>query len=146
MRRRSTASRDATQGVKHLYDKVLRQFPEVAAYVSEHNADLPYLVVGAVADWLESVTELEVDPAIVQRIVDFDRWCLAQPRGETADDDIMTIEIVALRERLFKHDKLLALVPKIMTREELLQNRKCLTVWVGADRYQAALRLCGGVE
>ena len=103
---------------------------------------MPYVVVGYIADWLLTV---ELDPAIVQRVVDFDRWCVDQPRGETAADDIMTIEVVALREELFEHDKLLPIVPKLMSRTELLQNREYLTSWVGANRYQAALRLSGGV-
>ena len=124
--------------VKHLYDEVLRRFPEVASYVSDGDEELPYLVVGYITDWLLSI---ELDPPTVQRVVDFDRWCMDQPRGDTAADDIMTIEVVALREKLFEHDKLLPIVPKLMTHEELLQNRDYLTSWVGADRYQAALRL-----
>lgn len=131
--------------MKHLYDEVLRRFPEVAAYVSDRDEDLPYLVVGAIADWLLSVAKPALDPVTVQRVIDFDRWCMDQPSGETAADDIMTIEVVALREKLFEHDELLPLVPKLMMREELLQNREYLTGWVGADRYQAALRLSGGV-
>ena len=103
---------------------------------------MPYLVVGYIADWLLSV---ELDPTTVQRVVDFDRWCMEQPRGETAADDIMTIEVVALREKLFEHDKLLPIVPKLMTHEELLRNRDYLTSWVGAERYQAALRLTRSV-
>jgi hypothetical protein len=128
--------------VKHLYDEVLRRFPEVAPYVSDGDEELPYLVVGYIADWLLSV---DLDPATVQRVVDFDRWCMEQPGGETAADDIMTIEVVALREKLFEHDKLLPIVPKLMTHEEMLRNRDYLTSWVGADRYQAALRLTRSV-
>ncbi|MDX6289502.1 MAG: hypothetical protein QOH42_1301, partial [Blastocatellia bacterium] len=99
-------------------------------------------VVSYIADWLLSV---ELDPATIQRVVDFDRWCIDQPHGETAAHDIVTIEVVALRERLFAHDELLPIVPKLMTRQELLLAREYLTSWVGADRYQAALRLTGGV-
>jgi hypothetical protein len=135
-------NRYATEGMKHLYDEVLRRFPEVASYVSEGDDKLPHVVVSYIADWLLSV---ELDPATIQRVVDFDGWCIDQPRGKTAADDIVTIEVVALRERLFAHDKLLPIVPKLMTRQELLLAREYLTSWVGADRYQAALRLTDGV-
>jgi hypothetical protein len=130
--------------MKHLYDEVLRRFPEITSFVSEGDEELPYLVVAYVVMWLESVAKPELDPSIIERIVDFDRWCMEQPRGETAANDIMTIEVVALREELFAHDELLPLVPKLMTRPELLENREYLTHWVGADRYQAALRLYDG--
>jgi hypothetical protein len=128
--------------MKQLYDEVLRRFPEVASYVSQGDDELPYVVVSYIADWLLSV---ELDPATIQRVVDFDRWCIDQPRGKTAADDIVSIEVVALRERLFAHDELLPIVPKLMTRQELLLAREYLTSCVGVDRYQAALRLTGGV-
>lgn len=130
--------------MKHLYDEVLRRFPEVAPYVFEGDEELPYLVVGYIADWLLTMAKPALDPTIVQRVIDFDRWCTSQPPGKTADDDIMTIELVALLEKLFRHDELLPLIPKLMPREELLRNRAYLTAWVGADRYQSALRLSGG--
>jgi hypothetical protein len=38
--------------MRQLYDEVLRRFPEAGAFVSEWNADLPYLVVGAIKEWL----------------------------------------------------------------------------------------------
>ena len=129
------------QNVKQLYEQVLRQFPEVASYISDGDEELPYLVVGSIVDWLMSVAKPAIDPAIVQRVVDFDRWCMQQPRRETAADDIKTIEVVALREKLFEHDALLPIVSKLYSREELLQAREYLTSWVGTDRFQAALRL-----
>ena len=131
----------ATQGVKHLYDEVLRRFPEVASYVWEGYEELPYLVVGYIADWLLTVAKPDLAPSVVERVVDFDRWCMEHPRGETAAYDVMTIEVVALREKLFEHDELLPLIPHLMSHEELLENRDYLVTWVGADRYNAALRL-----
>jgi hypothetical protein len=73
--------------------------------------------------------------------VEFDRWCVEQPPGASAEDDLLTIEVVALREKLFKYDELMPLIPHLMSREELLENREYLATWVGADRLQAALRL-----
>jgi hypothetical protein len=127
--------------VRHLYDEVLRRFPEARPFIDEHNAELPYLVVGAVAEWLGTVAKPAFDPNVVQRVVEFDRWCAGQPRGASAEDDLLTIEVVALREKLFEHDELMPLIPHLMAREELLENRKYLVSWVGADRFQAALRL-----
>jgi hypothetical protein len=127
--------------VRRLHDEVLRRFPEVARYVRDGDEELPYVVVGYVVDWLSSVAKPTLDPAVVQRVIDFDQWCMRQPPGESAADDTATIETVALRERLFAHDELLPLVPKLMTRDEMLRNGKYLSGWVGADRYQAALRL-----
>ena len=127
--------------MKALFDEVLRRFPEVAADVDEGDEDQPYLVVGYIAKWLLSV---DLDSATIQRVVDFDRWCMQQPRGQTADDDILTIQAVGFQEELFRYDKLLPLVTKLISREELQANREYFSQWVGEDRYQAAWRLACG--
>jgi|688.fasta_scaffold1682155_1 hypothetical protein len=127
--------------MKALFDEVLQRFPELAAQVNEGDEDLPYVVVGYIAEWLLSV---ELDSAAIQRVVDFDRWCMQQPRGQTAADDILTIETVAFREKLFEYDKLLPLVPKLMSREELQASKEYFSRWVGEDRYEAAWRLACG--
>jgi hypothetical protein len=127
--------------MKALFDEVLQRFPELAAQVNEGDEDLPYVVVGYIAEWLLSV---ELDSATIQRVVDFDRWCMQQPRGQTAADDIMTIEVVGLQEELFRHDKLLPVVTKLISREVLQANKEYFSQWVGADRYQAAWRFACG--
>ena len=127
--------------MKALFDEVLQRFPELAAQVNEGDKTLPYVVVGYIAEWLLSV---ELDSATIQRVVDFDRWCMQQPRGQTAADDILTIEVVGLQEELFRHDKLLPIVTKLISREVLQANKEYFSQWVGADRYQAAWRLACG--
>ena len=127
--------------MRRLYKEVLRRFPEVKALVHRGDEELPYVVVGYVVDWLRTVAKPALDASVIQRVVDFDNWCIERPPGRTAADDIMTIEIVALREKLFRYDELLLLIPHLMPRDELLMNRDYLVAWVGKDRYEAALRL-----
>ena len=86
------------------------------------------------------------DREIVRRVVDFDRWCMAQPRGDNAGTDIMTIQVVAFYEKLFEHDDLLPLIRHVMTRADLMRNIHYYVTWVGADRYEAALRVAFGDE
>lgn len=126
--------------MKHLYDEVFRRFPEVEAFLFVCDEDLPYVLMGAIIDWLRSVAKPSLPPAVVRRVVEFDRWCRTQPRGDTAADDILTIEAVGLLENLFDHDELLPLIPHLMSRDELVKGRAYFTHWVGADRYEAALQ------
>src|SRR5690349_10020239 len=125
--------------MQQLTDEILRRFPEVASRVYPGDEELPYLMVGHVVDWLRSVARPRLEPGVIERVVDFDRWCMAQPPGQTAADDLLTIIVVALHEKLFKYDELLPLVPHVMTREQLVANRDYLVGWVGAERYAAAL-------
>ena len=127
--------------MKAFLNEVLQRFPEVADQVNEGDEDLPYVVVGYIVEWLLSV---EIESATTERVTAFDRWCMQQPRGQTAADDILTIETVGLREKLFRYDKLLPLVTKLMSREELQVNEEYLSRWVGEDRYGAVWRLAYG--
>jgi len=127
--------------MKILYDEVLRRFPEMELWVDEGDEDSIYVVVGYIKWWLVSVANPTLPDEVVSRVVDFYRWCMEQPRGETASDDIATIVVVGLLEERFENDALLPIIPQLMSREELLQARDYLTTWVGADRYQAALQL-----
>ena len=124
-----------------LYQEIIRRFPEVKKQASCGDHDLPYVMVGYIADWLLNVAVSDFDLNVIRRVVEFDHWCMAQRRGKTAEDDIMTIEVVSLREKLFEHDALLPLIPHLMTRDELLENREYFEAWVGADRYRAAMRI-----
>ena len=126
---------------KRLFNEVRRRFPEVQQFLNKGDEKLPYVVVGYIVDWLRTVAKPLLDPSVIRRVVEFDNWCIAQPPGRSAEDDIMTIEIVALREKLFRYDELLPLIPHLMPRDELLLNEDYLVGWVGEDRYQAALRL-----
>ncbi len=60
-----------------------------------------------------------------------------------ADAAVLFAELPGIpdSERLFKHDELMPLIPHLMSRDELLANRKYLVTWIGADRLEAALRL-----
>jgi hypothetical protein len=141
---RLKSEREATL-MQDLVDEIVRRFPEVAPQVDPDDGRLPYLMVNYVVEWLLTVAKPALDPEVVERVLDFDRWCMSQPRGQSADDDIWTVAVVALREKLFFYDELLPLVPRLMPREELLENRDYLIQWVGRERYEAALRLSGGV-
>jgi hypothetical protein len=97
--------------------------------------------MGYITDWLLKVSKPAFSADVVQRVEEFDRWCMSQPEGSDASDDIPTIAVVSFRETLFEHDELLPLIPRLMKRQELLQNKEYLVSWVGAARYDAALKL-----
>jgi hypothetical protein len=81
--------------MKHLYDEVYRRFPEVHSCLHEGDQELPYVVMGFVADWIEERSSSGLTPELIQRVVEFAKWCEEQPRGETAEDDLLTVLVVA---------------------------------------------------
>ncbi len=119
--------------------EIFKRFPELPD--ARDDEDLPYLMGGDLVDWLASLAKLQLSAAVIRRVVDFHNWCMSQPRGEDAGDDIMTIQAVGFFENVFEHDELLPLILHLTTRRELIDNREYLVNWVGQARYDAALKL-----
>src|SRR5438046_802339 len=118
--------------MQHFADEILRRFPEVAPHVDDGDRELPYLMVDHVVSWLRTVSRPALDEDVVRRVIEFDRWCVAQPPGRSDAEDLPTVAVVGLREELFRHDALRPLIQRLMSRHEMLINRDDLVAWVGA--------------
>ncbi|AWI09178.1 hypothetical protein CKA38_07930 [Ereboglobus luteus] len=97
-------------------------------------------MVGYIARWLKDLGPKAISPNIIKRLQDFTHWCESLPFGQTAEDDIDTILMVALYEELFDMNHTRALLPKLMHKEEFVLNADYLKNWVGEDNYNAALK------
>ena len=126
---------------KRLVSEILARFPEIIPEYEEHAEDEQpaCVLMGDVVDWLNLMGERGFDPAVVQRVVEFAQWCESQPRGETADDDIYTVLVVAFYEALFFYDRTKALIPHLMSKSELQAGEGYWVTWVGREDYEKAL-------
>jgi hypothetical protein len=124
----------------NLYTEVISRFPETDQYIGE-NRDLPYLVMGGIADWLRALPPEEITAEIRQRIGHFSDWCCKSPRTDSADDDIYTMWIVAVFEKLFRSPSTRVLIPSLTTRDQLIASADYLRSWVDETDYKAALLL-----
>ena len=104
--------------MKILFDELLARFPEITNKVREGDEEMPYLFMGYLVEWLEETGQNGFDPGIVQRLVDFAKWCSWQPQGQTASDDIPTI-YGGLLENLFLHEHTKSLIPHLTSKTDL---------------------------
>jgi hypothetical protein len=126
--------------MKLLYEEMCRRFPEVRSFIGE-DEDLPYIVMGGLADWVRSLPTDQISPQLVARVDDFAEWCFNFPRGESAEDDILTMWQVAFFEKIFRSPSSRLLIPHLTTKADLLANAEHLKCWVEIEDYEAALRL-----
>jgi hypothetical protein len=122
----------------NLHNEMVRRFPEVRDRVRDY-ADLPYVLMSCLAEWLAEQPLRQITPELVGRVVTFARWCEEQPRGDTATDDLYTILVVGFFEHLFQADTTRALLPKVMPRDLVVNNADYLKTWVGEENYSKAL-------
>lgn len=124
--------------MRRLYEEICCRFPEVSRLIHRGDEELPYMMVGHIADWLAALPE--ISPEIVERVQAFALWCEDQPSGQTAADDILTILVVGFYEPLFEHKKTRFLLPKIVSKETFERNAAYFKSWVGAENYEKAAR------
>ncbi len=122
-----------------VYKEILQRFPEISGKISDYH-DLPYVLMGCIADWIKKMRSEELTPELVGRISAFAKWCEEQPRGKTASSDIYTIFIVGFYEDLFDSDTTRVLLPKLFPKDVFVKNEKYLKTWVGEEDYNEALK------
>lgn len=130
--------------MKILCDELSRLFPEFFSTVYDGDKELPYMMMVNLASWLKEIPA-PLNPVLVGNIVKFARWCESQPRGTGAENDMLTIFAVGFLEELFDSDATQALLPVLMSKEELHENSDYLKRWVGAENYEMASRRLGKI-
>ncbi len=125
--------------MQELYDEISARFPEV--HIEEYDIDSPYSMMREIIDWLQSKHTCIYGGDIIKRVVQFKDWCENQERGESAKDDIFTIYTVAFLEKLFEHPKTQELIPYLISRKELIENREYMEHWAGKENYNNVLKM-----
>ena len=120
--------------------EAVSRFPDLAQELSE--TDSPYQL------WFELTREFERAydsnrPGRVAEIYAFAKWCCEQPRGQTAEDDLVTCVAVCFFEHIPTHPKALSDMPRWWTLGEVRTMRKTFSYFVGADGFEAILKQYG---
>jgi hypothetical protein len=122
-------------------EKLFLIFPELQSRASDDDKNLPHVLMAYLVDFLESCSGSELPQDVVKRLVEFNFWCRAQPRGESAKDDIYTLLVVGLYEKILKKDDLYPLIVKLVSREQFLDSKEYLLRWIDERQYSRALGL-----
>jgi hypothetical protein len=124
-----------------LADEMFQLFPELKGLSSEGDEELPYVLMANFIEFLEKQADPALPPETIRRLMEFNRWCQNQPRGEDAGSDVLTILAVGLLEKVLSSDKLHHLTPTLVSKSDLVNARNYLVSWVGEENYDRALAL-----
>jgi hypothetical protein len=82
--------------------KAVEMFPELIARFED--ADTPYLLWFELRDAFERAYEQAPrDESLIRRIYQYSDWCCDEPRGKTAEDDLLTCVAVCFYEHIPLH-------------------------------------------
>lgn len=121
------------------YKEVLRRFPEIRRHLCDGDEELPYCYFNYIAWWVGSLPISEISDDLIRRISDFGDWCVSQPEGEGASDDLATILMVGLYESLGSSESGRRVLSRIWPREYVLDGQEYLRQWLGVQDYDKLL-------
>jgi hypothetical protein len=119
---------------------MLRLFPESRDFNSD-DLDLPYMLMRNLVWFLESQAKPGLPDVLINRILEFNEWCLSQPSTSSAETDILTILTVSFYEPIIGSATLCFLVPKLIPKPDFIRSREYFLAWVGSEHYERALAL-----
>ncbi len=110
-------------------------FPELTAQFEE--ADTPCLL------WFELRTaferayeEVPRDESMIRRIYQYSDWCVEQPEGKTAADDLFTCVAVCFYEHIPEHPAAREDMPRWWRAEDLAHERHVMQRHLSAEEFR----------
>ena len=120
-------------------EKAAELFPELEKEVGE--AENPYLL------WFElrAIFEYAYGPpwneSLIKRVYEYAYWCESQPRGQTAEDDLLTVVAVCFYEHLPEHPAARADMPRWFTRDEIMAMKSLFCYRISESDFAELLKL-----
>ena len=90
------------------------------------SADTPYLFLIELRLLFEKAYVHPRDESFIKRVYDYADWCDHQPRGKTAEDDLLSAAAVCFYEHLPENQAVRADMPRWFTRQEILNMKSLL--------------------
>jgi len=98
--------------------KAEEMFPELASRFEEANT--PYLLWFELREAFErAYAQSPRDESLIRRIYQYSDWCIGQPQGQTAEDDLTTCVAVCFYEHIPQHSAAREDMPRWWRAEDL---------------------------
>jgi hypothetical protein len=115
--------------------KAEEMFPELVHRIQE--AENPYLL------WFELLVVFNCayeqtprDESLIRRIYRYSDWCVNQPRGETAEDDLLTCVAVCFYEHIPQHPAAREDMPRWWKVEDVCREPSIFQYHLTDDQYR----------
>jgi len=100
-------------------EKAIEMFPELHIVIEE--TEDPYALWSQLLEsFKQAYTQSPRDESMIQRIYRYSDWCIDQPQGNTASDDLTTCVAVSFYEEIPCHPEAREDMPRWFTFEDFL--------------------------
>jgi hypothetical protein len=108
--------------------------PELFEFV-----DTPYSLWSNLRDAFATAYQLPYDEATIRGIYEYARWCVQQPEGRTAEDDLGTCVAVCFYEHIPEIEQAMKDMPRWFTLQEVTHMEGILSYHVGTEGFRKIL-------
>jgi hypothetical protein len=119
-------------------EQALQVLPELKEEIEE--AENPYSMWISIRLAFDNAYGKQRNESLIRRIYGYAKWCYQQPRGETAEDDLLTCVAVCFYEHIPENPAALSDMPRWFTKEDVIGMREILSYHVGEKGFQEMLR------
>ena len=114
--------------------KAEEMFPELDSRFEE--ADTPYLLWFELREAFERAYEQAPrGESLIRRIYQYSDWCVDQPQGQTAEDDLTTCVAVCFYEHIPQHPAAREDMPRWWKPEDLAGERSIFSYHLSAEQF-----------
>ncbi|MGN6367763.1 MAG: hypothetical protein ACTHN5_05840 [Phycisphaerae bacterium] len=98
-------------------------------------ADTPYLLWLELRLAFEYAYEAPRNESLIKRIYEYARWCETQPRGKTAEDDLLTATAVCFIEHIPEHPQARMDMPRWFTLDQIVGMESLFRYRISAEDF-----------
>ncbi len=119
----------------HWLQKAHEMFPELISRFEQ--VDTPYLLWFELYDeFIHSYSASPRNESLIMRVYQFADWCLEQPQGRKADDDLTTCVAVCFYEHLPDHFGIRSDMPRWFTVDDILLMKQIFCYHMSESEFE----------
>ena len=110
----------------HWHEDVCARFPELRQEFDDYECDTPWLVWFQLRSAFErAYDQTPPDEALIQRIYEYAFWCVeTAPRGDTGNDDLLTVVYLSFFEHIPQHPLARADMPRRFSYQDFTESEQ----------------------
>ena len=117
--------------------EAFKRFPDLA--VRFQQADTSYLLWFELRDAFKQAYRSPRNEDLIKRVYDYCDWCIDQPAGTTAEDDLATCVSVCFFEHIPEVSEAVEDMPRWFSRADVLSMKDVFSYLVGSEGYAKVL-------
>jgi len=120
--------------------EAIKRFPEFS--VEDHERwDSPHIAWQDITIAFRDAYKYPRNEDFIKRVYEYAHWCMRQPEGRSADDDLGSMTIVGFFEDVPTSEEAMKDMPRWFTLDQVIHMEETFSYMVGKEGFQKILKI-----